>query len=671
MLSCKAWAAALLLGQGLAAGGTFDFDAPGVSLERAVSELGVRLGVRLDVAPPIQDEIVVIHVTDVRFEDLYERIAKVAHAEWQTTSQGRLLVRTKEVQAALRAASLKFRADHIREVLQKVAEPLGREFTADDARTLRDALLDSANRNGGVGTHPAFDGAFSRGPLARLTVRLLLSVSAEQLADLRYGARRVFAYKPTKLQYPFGPGAGDAFASYAKEQNVWSAVAAGTEYKPLYAGDPLGNLRPVTETEQGFQIVVKHGQMDSMLFCNLVLPKPEVPDSVLYQAIADPANRRAMSFAGAAKFEVPESASSLLRWVIACTIRPSEQAVASPSREDLALLQDPTKFDVAGAIAECAIRKRFADRDLVALFSDKGALLCYSLFPFQSKPEPFDLCFADLTEERVSADGSWTLVEPADPYEATALRTPRRALADLIANSRTTKQITFAQLAQFNSVLEEPSVLMFFYLGPLGYSGYQNAGSPQSWLVSRLYGSLSAGLREALKQGRRVAYGDLTVAQRQRFLDLALSDMVSSTQEMGPGLSRYAGQIADPTNLLTQGMPAEVPLTLDIKSDFAPFAYAKTGDAYRPLYQAPASSIASIEKRKSDPQGRPSRSLVPDGYAMGEVVTYTFRIQYAERMWQTFIVTEERTDPKATPGDWTKLPPDVVQEIKKLIDGGE
>src|SRR5690349_15931424 len=92
--------AGLVLGQGK----SVRFDAAG-TLGSSIKSLSNVIGERLDVAPALDSEVVVIHVTDVDQEELLSKIATVVTGRWRSTSTGQILERTPEIDFKLKAAS--------------------------------------------------------------------------------------------------------------------------------------------------------------------------------------------------------------------------------------------------------------------------------------------------------------------------------------------------------------------------------------------------------------------------------------------------------------------------------------------------------------------------------------------------------------------------------------
>ncbi len=655
---CAAWAGAAPI----------DFHSSGQTLGTAVERLGQQLGRKLYVSANIRDEVVVVHVTAVEPDELLKRLADVANAQWRTTASGDVLERTPIKVAELKKASTDLRAKEVREYLEQFAAELAKPFGADDARQLSNRIIEGAQRNTS-GFMPDLRDVWARGPAARLAHRLLLAIDPDQLVDLPFSSRRVFTLNPTKLQYPLSAGAIEAFQKYAQEQNVWAATVAET---PVPDGlnivsNPLTNKKLVSDVPNDFYLEVKRMGMDSPLFCNLVIPRKDMLSQPVFQVIAEVPNRTAAYTALGRVTEVPESTPRLLRHVLSGSLGIGTVIDAlSPSEAEV--FYEPSKLDLAGMLAEFVLAAALSGEDLVALLGDGQSFQLSRLLPVVKKRSQFVQYLGDIVGCSVASEGGWTLIEPKDPHRVTSAQTPREAVRRLMADTRKRGRLLFEHMADLNSVVNEPSVLAAVYLRATGVIGWQNIGD--NWHVSRLYGSLTDQQRRALAQGEGIPFGQMSQDQRRLFTALTVNSSIDSSEPAGSGLTRInnRGQ-SEPTILLADGIPPEAQFTLEIKEESAIYAYVKKLDGYGVSFRSEPGSVAYQEKTRLNPR-EGDTSQRPDGYAMGTLRVYLFRVRYSDKYWQTFSVREDYPDPDAKPGPWTDLPKEIVEQIKLGMSGG-
>jgi hypothetical protein len=644
-----------------------DFHAPGEGLGRAVERLAAQTGRKLYVASSLKDEVVVVHATDVGLEDLLARIADVANAEWRTSASGSVLERTPVKERELREQSLARRSRLVTEYLAKFEKDLAAPFTADDAIAIANGIVERAKANDLSPMSPEQRALWEKGPAARLAHRLLLTLDAESLVDVPFGGRRVFGLKPTKLQYALGKGADEAFEQYVAEQNVWAAsTSAFTNPEQLnIVTNPLTRRSAVADVRTDFLLEVKRTEMDTPLFCNLLLPSPDGRPSVVYQVIVPSARNSGVWQALGTVTEVPDVPRlmrTVLRELHNFAIEPGEP----PTQDDLALLYDPSKYDLAGALAESVFAEYYRDKDLVALLGDNGAMVTPYLFGARGSIERFERYLPDLCDATLWHDGAWTLVEPSDPHRETLTRTPRTELRNLLLAARKTGSASFDDLAAFNAKLMEPSAVAMAHLMVLGVTGWQQMGGTGFWHVSRLYGALSPSQRRLLADGGGVRFGDLAPHAQRLFEALTTSSEIQGIEPINPNTARLVGRRGEPTLLLVDGVPRDATFSLDLKSEASVITYAMRAGSFTVQHATTAESVAYQEKMRASGD---TRGRLPDAYAMGATRTYHFKIVYASDLSQSFIVTCPVPDPEAKPGKWTDLPPDIVERVRKAMGG--
>lgn len=644
-----------------------DFDAPGETLGRAIERLGAQIGQRLYVTANIRDEVVVIHVSDVDQNELLTKIAAVANAEWRSTPSGLVLERTPVRERELKEKSIALRASKVEEYLRQFDKEIGASFTTDQATAIANGIVEAAKR-GEVSPVSADQRAlWNRGPTARLAHRLLRTVALAELVDIPFAGRRVFALEPTKLQYPLGPGAKGAFAQFVEEQNVWAATVGTIANPPQLniASNPLTQKSVMAEVRTDYYLEVRRTEMDAALFCNLLRPSPSGRPETVFQVIVPSARNAGIWQALGPIKQVPD-VPPLVRYVLNGVFNLSLEEGKPPTVAEFEQLYEPEKYDLAGAFADCVFTEFYPGDDFVGLVGDGSAFVLPYLFSVEGSLERFERYLPGLADVVISKSQGWVTIAPSDPHRDTESRVPRAVLRQYLQSAKRSRSVTFEDIAAFNSRVNEPSTLAMIHLIALDVSGWQMSDS-SSWHVSRLYGSLSFAQRRSLAEGGVVRYGDLPQSSKALFIALTTSKEIYGLVPVSPGLSRGDGRHAEPTRVLSHGIPFNAVFSLEMTSQSTVITYQARSGALTPQYALSPDSVAYQEKARAD--GTMTRGL-PDAYAMGTNCTYHFRISYADDMKQSFIITCPVPDPDAKPGAWTELPPETVEQIRKLIAGG-
>lgn len=639
-----------------------DFDAPGQTLGRAVERLGAVLGRRLYVSAELRNLVVVVHVSDVSQADLLARIADVAEARWRETASGSVLERTPAESAALRRKSIAARAKLVTDYLKGFEKGLAKEMTSADAEQIARQIVARAE-SGDLSPMSADQrNLWGQGPAGRLTHRLLLEIDPALLVDIPFGGRRVFAFKPTKLQYGLGLGAQDAFNAYAREQNIWASTVASIPNPAQLniSSNPLTKKQTILGPSTDILLEVRRSEMDTPLFCNLIEPMPEGRPEVLYQVIV-PSARNAGIWAALGPIEAVPPGPDLVRYVVSAMYRVGP--VPTPSQEVLEGLYDPDVFDAGCALAEWVLADFYRGRDLVALVCDRSALLVPYLIPVRQSRERFEEYLPDLADVTLRHDEDWTLIEPSDAHVATVTQSPRGAVRRLMQTVKRTGEVGLEAAAELCAAVTEPSALAMTHLMTLEVPGLDLMGSTASWHVLRLYGALSSSQRRHLAQGGAVRYGDLPPAAQKMFVALTTSREIQGMVPVSENTARLVGRRGEPTAVLVSGVPMDASFTLQTVSNETIALYSSQSGSPRFLGNANPGAIASM---LTNPEGQQEPFL----YAMGRLETYDFTVTYSGEMSQTFLVRCAVPSRGAKPGPWTDLPASIVDEIKKAMAGG-
>ena len=270
----------------------------------------------------------------------------------------------------------------------------------------------------------------------------------------------------------------------------------------------------------------------------------------------------------------------------------------------------------------------------------------------------------------VESVGEWLLVTPNDPYLASYERTPREPLETYLKATVKIRRRTLFDYSKLAAETARPSVAAQYLSRLLGVPPEGVYGFSRLWNTVKLYGLLTSTQRTALEQGVAIKYSNLDKNQQGRFLRLAVSRLVDSLEPI-PGTDSFkiTGQSYEPTEWLSDRVLAGAELTMDVRDDLVVFGYRKVGDEYKVISTFSPRYIALFEHARRNPGTAPPTDVFPDAWAMGARRTIHFKLQFTEKDWQLFTLAEEATDPDAKLGPWDKLPQDIVDAIRKRLEG--
>jgi len=347
-------------------------------------------------------------------------------------------------------------------------------------------------------------------------------------------------------------------------------------------------------------------------------------------------------------------------------VTPGPIALSEEARE---FVMKPTEGDVGGLIASYFLKKRHPEKDIVAVLSDQALYVAAFLLPLLGSPEQFDRALTEGLDLKAESVENWLLVMPKDSYLATHERTPRAALQTYIRDTVKVGRATLFNFSKLAAKTSRPSVTAEYLSRLLGIPR-AGMGAPGSWNTVKLYGLLSPVQKTALGQGLAIKYSSLPPGQRKAFLRLAVSRLIDSVEHF-PNLQtlRITGKSYEPTEWLSDRVLAGAELTMDVRDDPVVFGYQKIGDEYKVFSTFLPRNIAYYENARRNPGAASPEIVIPDAWAMGAQRTIHFKLQFTEKDWQLFTLTEEATDPDAKPGTWEKLPQEIADAIRKRLVG--
>lgn len=200
-----------------------------VNLEKPLSDV---LGVPVIAGPTVKDDVVAIWAESTTRQALALKIAQCLDAEWIQEGPRLVLHRTQQSLERARKRSTDYRAERIKENLAKVRAELEAQgaFTEAYATGLAASVKD-LDEQGGLMDSRRSDSIRQRSPLGRFGLRLLRSISAEELARIPPEGRAVFRPRPNRRQRKL-PSVKPLIATLQQESEIYNRALAPLTIMP-------------------------------------------------------------------------------------------------------------------------------------------------------------------------------------------------------------------------------------------------------------------------------------------------------------------------------------------------------------------------------------------------------------------------------------------------------
>lgn len=568
---------------------TVTFTSRAAPVTRVLESYASATGKKVRAAPSMAGEIVVVRLVDADHEEFVKRLAAAVAGRWTTEGEERVLVADEEARAAEVRKELETRVQRIREAIK------GR--------------LDIRKREG------EDEGGMSAGAGANLITAFLQASDPTSLARLKLGERVVFSTSPNAMQRPLPNAVWPHVARVVAEHNRIAAayrpsdeaVGAKTDaelkmeaYLRKLGIDPEGE-RPRVITEPPAKLIAAVQRRPEvgaglMIAVTLYDAKGKVltqdSEGISFDSYTqghELDNEDPEGAPEAAKADPNDPVIVLSEESRAVRDLPGqwsdEETAKEPSAEVLAKLRrpdlyDPLSFGDSEALLFVAEHKK---KNLIAALPDQ-----HLYFRDRATVSAF-LASVPTTNgvEIADADG-WLILRSATPDEARSMRISRPALTRLIAAQESKGYVGLDDMATYalatagdaSHDLAEP--YLGYFVPGASFAGFEG---PPDFDQLRLYGSLSAGQRLALKEGRQVPFAGLVGRARESLNALlfgtrvaldapqAMPDESDPMAEMIVGMrSAFGGSNAkdyrsEPTEAMPRGLPADGYLVADVRAE--------------------------------------------------------------------------------------------------------
>lgn len=200
---------------------------PATRLPYALEKLGQVVGRRLQAAPALQEEVLLLKVQNVAAPTLLSKVAKLYDARWDKRLDGTWML---QPDLALQRARLRRREEKERHDLEVGLAAIRTALNRQPMSVSRDVLLNWAKRKSDeeAATRRAIESgdydrasrparSFEENPAWRAAATLALNFSPSQYLAVPNSSRAVYAERPTPMQRAFGVSDASALARYRTE----------------------------------------------------------------------------------------------------------------------------------------------------------------------------------------------------------------------------------------------------------------------------------------------------------------------------------------------------------------------------------------------------------------------------------------------------------------------
>ncbi len=694
-----------------------------VNAKKAVDELAAKSGMNLRCSAAMSQEILILRLQDAPMDEVMKQLAAVTMGAWQKEGDISYLVPNTGARLLEANKNQQHFAERIAKTLKTAQEQLAKAPAAPQPG-MPAAMF---------GISPIGGGSLNK---------LALAIGPAQLASVPENGRVVFSTSPNRLQRGLPAAAMPIINEFVLEYNRAAASAkhdepAKNEQPPEMAafmqllgsrarkpeqitGPPAKALVVAARRGMmggGYSMTLKlydaQGRILATANTNISTEMPFSPMDLL-QPKNPPANSGkeiALSPLSKELYGIGESLSVL-----------GGSSRLKMSKELTEALKDPVEHDPLSFVHSEALIAIATERNeqLVADLPDgvmsfldnlraKGKLTAQSYLseisgqgapaPPAKPAKPGQATGDEPAAEAVSSGDSpdrakvqeangWLVVSPADSDKARTQRTDRGSLRTLIRVAVTQGYVGLDDLADYSLKNGSPldaapasgMYIMTFAPNALqeGMMGLTN------WDLLKFYGLLGGSQRQSLREGGRLAFGQLSPAQQNQTAKMVFGADAALTIDSGgrkqpsdplteiitTQLDRALGSAendyrSEPTEVMPNGLPADGFISVKFTSE--PIAQAQTMSTDLGRMSSLSSLELGIFKMfKEDPKMSQLAGAMPtfDDLKVGNRAVYAFSFNVAPGVSEKGTLNDDRIPKEAPVYKLNALP----QDFQKRID---
>lgn len=679
------------------------------SLTRIIEDLAVEAEYRLEVAPNMANEVVAIHVKDVRLNDVMKRLADVTSGEWEKKTDRYLLVRSARKVREEEDAARKARREKVKKSIDDLLESLKPKSNPEPTNQNTVSL--------GGGQQAAFGNSFAPNtPVGKAIGRLLSQVRIEDISNAEPGARVVFATSPNAMQKPLGSNAVSVINDLVKEQNEAAAKLAAAqggqedqdqakrEMQRFLEAFGLGSqTKPISEpTVKALLVVEKQSFIPGMQVSLRLFGRD---GSVLMNGMAFLNSGEMFTMIGgmspidlkdAPKPDPNEEVIELTQ--LAKDLEASKLNVFSPntmtdlSPELKSALLDPVKFDPLS----------FKESELLMATSKAKGLNMIACLPDQMlgtgmsamlsggagqefRPTTYLFRLQKDPSIKVSLTGSDLTIMPSDPVESRKQRVDRPSLAKLInaaAAKRAASLDDLAAYAQKNlSPFETPGAVTYLMRFAPNAASSGMTG-PLNWDALRFYGSLEPNQKQAMSAGTEIPIGALTEPQKRLISKIVFSsgarlnvtrpgESPKDDSDLLTMISSILGSSAkdfrdEPTEVMPNGVPGAGTATMPRTEGLLVFSASKDSSFSTMVGGVGVDELALLNVLREQPQFRGTDFLPHFKEVLtGNRISYRLTFLLAPGVRYVATLNDDTVDPSTKPMPFESLPEAFRKQVEQ------
>ena len=665
-------------------------DAKGVTGKELSEELTRKTGIRFETMDEATADRYIVHIENAPLMDAMQRIAEAETGEWLRLGENAYRLRRSPVKAA--AARAKAKAETIRKftkVLDSYRKQLGAvpDFSDDAAQKLAKEWrhLGPPPNNGGMD----FSGYWERQnkleraiPVGRAFMRVLVTFTPEELAELPIDLKTVYSTSPTAMQHAMSNAALDGLNTMIQEQIVWEDAVA--KYLPEQANQgwngmaTSGHIRNVTNA----MITFTRWDENSGVQAQLILSDKKghiVTETYLFvdEQYEPPKKDANAPPPPKPEPDVPLSAlDSAFASVFGYNNWDGRAKAPEASDEMKAIAADPEKYDpLSTFISDSLIGIAGQRHENVAAVLDERSLYWFASSVTKKGINPRTIDNMARSSDQIVDEGSgWLVLSLKQPDRADQVRCDRHALRLMLDSARAQGRLTLDDAATFSLSSERfnespiPQAYLTLFLDKQGARTLQENDKN----LLRFYGSLDAGQRSIAEHlplsrldGFQISLLEKLVFGSWANLQEEQNDPMQPDED-GQYYGFWNSIEREPTVSLGDGIPRTGYAKITLAKNKAILAHMQYGDWDQGFQTYDAGSlgwmIASWDTQSSG--NMPWRVL---GMRPADRTQVTFEFKYTEKISQQ--LTLQDVLPTAGETNFVeKLPDDLRRELQKSID---
>lgn len=685
----------LLCGSAVAQDAKVTYSTVAVSAKKAIADLAEKTGKKLACSPAMEREVLILNLHDAPLDKVMAEIANVTSGTW--TQEGDITYLSTN--GSVRAGEEQKAADHLSGQIDA--------FLKKQQDTMAKAAKEAGDQS--VNAAAAMFGMMGN---SSSLMKLAFAIGAKQLA-VSEGGRVVFSTNPTGMQKSLPSAAGPIIADYVTEHNKMAVMAKQDEPAKIDSDENMSALmdlfgsrmkkpQPITAPPAkalvvasrrglfgGLTLELKLYDANGKVLASSTMPimvdMPFDPETIGKPAPAPKTQGKDIELSPVAQ-ELYKAGNSFGVMGGSSNLKLSAAALDA--------MKDPVEHDPLSFVYSEGLIAVSKDRNeqLVADLPD-GMLSFFGNLTAKGKLTQ-DSFLKDLQGDdkgHVQEANGWLIVSPDNPVKSRKERADRFALRALIRAAQANGYASLDVLAEYATKNESPlegapataSYVMLFAPNAV----QQSMMGMTNWDVLRLYGYLSSGQRQSLRQGARLPFSSLSPDQQKQLNKMLFgADETLMVENRGPNqpkqdpitemimsqVQRFGGGNetdfrTEPTEVMPSGLPSNGFISVNFTSE--PIAQPQTMSTdFGRMSTVGPMELGLFKFFKEDPAMSQISGSLPtlDDLKVGTRSVYNFTFAVAPNVVQKQTLNDDTIPKDAPVYKITNLPSDFQKKIDEM-----